>query len=124
MSKMATIKCVLALSPLERSHSPLPRIIRFARLEIAISRLVQTLELLIPLVDVFVFFLLRPAAAADPYAEELLKVFHAVEWCFGAFISFARKRFQLNYNLIFTIMFIYQEAAAAAAATSKPILHF
>lgn len=49
------------------------------------------------------------------------KTFHAVEWCFGVFISYfafstIRKRFQLNYNLIFTIMFIYQEAEAAAAA--------
>lgn len=30
-----------------------------------------------------------------------------------------KKIFQLNYNLIFTIMFIYQEAAAAAVLTQS-----
>jgi multisubunit Na+/H+ antiporter MnhG subunit len=41
----------------------------------------------------------------------------AVEWCLAFALALAR--FQLNYNLIFTIMFIYLKAPAAAAA----ILH-
>jgi MFS superfamily sulfate permease-like transporter len=58
------------------------------------------------------------------FQQFLCKTFHAVEWCFGAFqflilLFLWRKRFQLNYNLIFTIMFIYLEAAAAAVLTQS-----
>lgn len=63
-----------------------------------------------------------PATTAQLFKRFSCKqeTFHAVEWCLDAFIppplpSFPpdRTRFQLNYNLIFTIIFIYQEAAAA-----------
>lgn len=69
-------------------------------------------------------FLIQFSLERISYAKFCWNFFSCCWIVFRRFHFLPRKRFQLNYNLIFTIMFIYQEAASQPPLLSSEIWIF